>query len=131
MRVRLYRPAQQRRARWLLAIAILLPAAGLFQASGINPLSVFFASLCIVASLWLAIDTARPTATVTRHGILIRGPLGRVPDAVSWSEVVRVEEEPGLIRIGTRGKVEYQVLANSRVARFISRRTEHSVTSRL
>jgi len=129
MNVRLYRPRDQRRARVLLALAVLLPAAGILQVSGINPLSLSLAAISLIAAVWIAADTVRPTATATRYGILIRGPIGRPPDAVSWTEVVRVEELPGLVCLTTRGKVQHQIRTGTRTAEFIGRMIRHHVTA--
>lgn len=129
MTVRLYRPRSRRRARILLSVAVLLPAAGLFQVSGLNPLSVVTAAGCSVLCVWIAVDALLPSATISRHGILIRGGIGRGPDAVSWAEITNVEDDHGIVSLTSRSRVLYQIETDLRSAQFLSRMVLRSVTA--
>lgn len=129
MRVRLYRPAFQRRARCLLAIALLLPGAGFFQAAGVNPITIGASVVLVLAAAGIVYDSLRPVAIVIRAGILIAGTLGHRVFSVSWSEIVRVETADGVASLTTTGQILYQIQIDPRAARFLSRMVEHTLAS--
>ena len=127
MRVRLYRPAFQRRARCLLAIALLLPGAGFFQAAGVNPITIGASILLVLVAAGIVYDSLRPVAIIIRPGILIAGTLGHGVSSVSWSEIARVESTDGLVSLTTTGRILYQIQIDPRAARFLSRMVERAV----
>ena len=129
MRVRLYRPAFQRRARCLLAVALLLPAAGFFQAAGVNPITIGASVVLVLTAVGFVYDSLRPVAIVIRSGILIAGTLGHGVSSVSWSEIVRVESTGGVVSLTTSGRSLYQIQVDTRAARFLSRMVEHALSS--
>ena len=141
MRVKLHRPRYQRNARILLAAALLIPAAGFLQAAAARLASAsrpdIGASVGLVAAAVLAAlavlavyDALRPVAIVTRHGIGIAGTLGSQPTWIAWSEIVRVEDDGGVVSIETRGRQLYQLGLSARAARFIAARVERQIIRR-
>ena len=127
MRVRIYRPRHQRNARVLLAIALLLPAGGILQAAGVNPVSAAASVLCAFAAAFILYDSLRPVLTVLRSGLLISGALGQRATSISWNEITRVEESPGAVSISTRGAAIFQLHVDSRAARFLCRMVERQL----
>jgi len=130
VRVRLYRPVHQRRARLLLAIALLLPAGGFLDAAGINPVTVLASGALVVGSLFIAIAALRPVAVVLRTGIIIAGTIGSPSTGLSWKEIVRVEQIDDVVSVETVGNSIYQIQLDRRAARFLSRMIAHALTVR-
>jgi hypothetical protein len=130
MRVRLYRPIQQRRARCLLGIALLLPAAGFIQAAGLNPVTGFASAVLLLGFIAVVIMALRPVIVVLRSGILIFGSFGQPTASVAWGEIVRVESTDGVVSLTTSGKALYQIQVDTRTAGFLSRMIEQSISSR-
>ncbi|MFW5784119.1 MAG: hypothetical protein ACOCY8_06335, partial [Spirochaetota bacterium] len=84
MRIRLRRPRYQRNVRLLLAFALVIPAAGILQASGPNATS-WFVTLILGAFAALAVYSAfRWVIVITRHGIGIAGTLGATTAWLAW-----------------------------------------------
>lgn len=129
MRVRLYRPALQRRARSLLAVAVLLPGAGFLRAAGVNPITVVASAALVLTAAGLVYDALRPIAIVIRSGVLIPGALGHEAASVSWGEIVRVESTGGVVSLTTNGRSLYQIQVDTRAAQFLSRMVEHALSS--
>lgn len=130
MRLRLFRPLYQRRARVLLATALLLPAAGFFRAAGINPITIAASAMLLVAAAFVTADALRVVAVIVPSGLLVRGSLGRPETAISWNEIVRVEEpDVGVVSISTRGKAMYQLQLDARAAGVMSRIVERRISS--
>ncbi len=129
MRVRMYRPRQQRRARTLLGIALLLPAAGFLNAAGPNPISLFATGLLVAAALLIVYDALRPVAVVVRTGILVAGSIGHRAHALSWSEIVRVDFDGAIVSIATINEQLYQLQIDARAAQLLSRMVERRLTS--
>jgi hypothetical protein len=121
MRVRFRRTPSQQRARTLLAVALLLPAAGFLQAAGINPVSVAGVIVCAVASFAAALSAIRPILIVLRVGITIPGSLGRPATSLGWREVKSVETTGGLVSLTTTSRVMYQLQLGTRGAEFLNR----------
>ena len=130
MRVRLYRPTYQRRARCLLAIALLLPGAGFVQAGGLNPVSIGASGVLVAAAILVVIMALRPVAVVLRSGILIMGSPSQPATSIGWGEIVRIESEAGVTGVTTRGKMLYQLALDARGERFVSRMVEHTLSAR-
>ena len=146
MRVKLHRPRYQRNARILLAAALLIPAAGFLPAAVTDahiggsgggeqvahstdqrgPLALpGIAVLALVtAAVLVVLDALRWVAIVTRHGIGIAGRIGVQPAWIAWSEIVRVDEDNGVVSIETRGRQLYQLGLSARAAGFVSRTAE-------
>jgi hypothetical protein len=125
----MYRPRQQRRARTLLGIALLLPAAGFLNAAGPNPISLFATGLLFVAAVLVVYDALRPVAVVVRTGILVMGSLGHRAHALSWTEIVRVDFDGALVSITTMSEQLYQLQIDRRAARLLSRMVERRLVS--
>lgn len=130
MRVRLYRPVYQRRARCLLAVALLLPGAGFLSAAGLNPVSVTATATLLLAALVIVWDALRAVAVVIRSGVLIPGTLGHRAHAVGWDEIVRVDADGQVVSIATRGELLYQLQLDARAARLLSRMIERRLLHR-
>jgi hypothetical protein len=88
--------------------------------------SVLLAGLAVV----LIMDAVRPTATVVRHGLLVRARLGGAPETIGWSEIVRIEMSHGAVGLTTLGKNIYQLHVDDRAAAFLGRMVQRSVTAR-
>jgi len=129
MRVRLYRPISQRRARSLLGIALLVPGAGFLQATGANPVTLVAAAALLLAATGVVFTALRPVATVLRSGIIIAGVFGSSASMISWSEIVRIESTDGLVSLTTAGRTLYQIQIDSRTARFLSRMAERVLSA--
>lgn len=130
MRLPLFRPVSQKRARVLLGIALLLPAAGFLRAAGVNPITVTASAVLVVAAVAVTADALRAVAVILPSGLLIRGSLGRPGTAISWNEIVRVEEpDLGVVSISTRGKAIYQIQLDTRAAGIMSRIVERRISS--
>ena len=112
MRVRLHRPSHQRRARALLGLAALLPAAGFFQAAGVNPVTIAAAVVLVIVCVATVYDAFRSVATVLREGLLLPGRVGHGRTSVAWSEITSVETSPGAISftIGSRSVVQLHLV---------------------
>lgn len=126
MRVRIYRPGYQKRARTLLAIALLLPPSGVIGAAGLNPISVTFLAICVAGAGFILGNTFRPVVTALRHGILIAGSAAVPEAAVAWVEITAVEVQDGVVSL-TAGDTMYQLQVDSRSAAFLGRMAERHV----
>jgi len=129
MRVRLYRPISQRRARSLLGIALLIPGAGFLQATGANPVTLVAAAALLLIATGVVYTALRPVAIVLRSGIIITGVFGSSASMISWSEIVRIESIDGSVSLTTAGRTLYQIQIDSRAARFLSRMAERVLST--
>jgi hypothetical protein len=129
VRIRLYRPVAARRARSLLALALLLPAAGFLSAAGPNPVTIAtsaaFAALAVVTFY----SALRPIAVVVRSGLLITGAFGQPNHALSWGEIVRVERDDDVVGIATSNEKLYQLQLDPRAALLLSRMIERHIVA--
>ena len=115
-RVRLFRPQYQRRAR-------TLPAAGFFEAAGLNPVAVGASVVFALAAALTVFDAHRPVAVVLRSGLLIAGRLGQGYTSLSWTEITAIDSDHAMVSITTSGRQMYQLHIDSRAAGFIARMT--------
>ena len=129
MVVRVRRTRSQQRARTLLSLSLLLPAAGFLQAAGINPISVGGAMIFVIASLVAAYAAFRPILVILRSGITIGGALGSSSVSLSWREIKHVELTPGAVSLTTTGLQMYQIQVNRRTGEFICRMVERALLS--
>jgi hypothetical protein len=100
--VRIRRPAHARRSRLLLAIAVLLPAAGFFQAAGVNPLTTTAAIVLVAAAALIVADACRAVLVMTRHGLIIRQLFGSGSRELLWADVDRAEVHGPVIELQSR-----------------------------
>ncbi|MEE8441959.1 MAG: hypothetical protein V3S41_09570 [Spirochaetia bacterium] len=128
-RVRLYRPAIRRRARCLLAVALLLPGAGFLQAGGVNSITIVASGALLLAAAGVVYDALRPVVIVIRAGIMIAGAFGYGAAGISWNQIVRVELTGGVVSLTTTGRMLYQIEVDLRAARFLSRMAEYVLSS--
>lgn len=128
MHLRLRRPKYQRNVRVLLAFALVIPSAGLFQVAGTNPVTVAVAVLTIVAVVLVVWDANRQVVVITRYGIGVAGTLGSPTDWLTWGEIVRVELDEPVVSITTRDQRHYQLQLDARVARLLSRMVERNLS---
>ena len=128
MHLRLRRPKYQRNVRVLLAFALVIPSAGLFQVAGTNPVTVAVAVLTIVAVVLVVWDANRQVVVITRYGIGVAGTLGSPTDWLTWGEIVRVELDEPVVSITTRDQRHYQLQLDARVARLLSRMVERHLS---
>ena len=128
MHLRLRRPKYQRNVRVLLAFALVIPSAGLFQVAGTNPVTVAVAVLTIVAVVLVVWDANRQVVVITRYGIGVAGTFGSPTDWLTWGEIVRVELDEPVVSITTRDQRHYQLQLDARVARLLSRMVERHLS---
>ena len=119
----------QRRARSLLAIALLLPGAGFLQAAGANPVTLVASAALLLTATGVVLTALRPVAIVLRSGIIIAGVFGSSASMISWSEIVRIESLDGSVSLTTVGRALYQIQMDSRAARFLSRMAERVLST--
>lgn len=130
MRVRLRRPLRGRRARVLLAAALLIPAAGFFQAAGVNPLSITAALLLGAGALALLVDAVRPVLTVSRSGLVVRRLIGAGDQVLPWREITQLEVVDEVISVTTRDQSVYQIELTARTAAFVGRIHHRALAAR-
>lgn len=130
MRVRLYRPIHQRRARCLLGIALLLPAAGFMQAAGLNSVTIFASAILVLGFATVVIMALRPVATLLRSGMIITGSLGQSATIIAWDEIVRIEPTGDVVSITTRRKMVFQIQIDLRAVGFLSRMVGRTLSVR-
>ena len=135
MRVRFRRPRQATRARLLLATALPLPAAGFFQAAGVNPISLTAAVILTAIALVGVVDALRPVLVVTRRGLVIRKLSGARDVILSWSDIEEVKADSAVVSITavTAGKkrMMYQLELTTRGAQFVERAYQRNLVSGL
>ena len=130
MRISLYRPRYQRNVRILLAFALLLPAGGVAQAAGPNPVSWALTGFLVIAALLTVYDAYRRVLIVTRQGIGIVGTAGMGITWLAWGEIVQGDVDGVVVSITTRGNVIYQAQLDARAARFLGRMVERNIVGR-
>lgn len=130
MRISLYRPRYQRNVRILLAFALLLPAGGVAQAAGPNPVSWALTASLVIAALLTVFDAYRRVLIVTRQGIGIVGTLGMGVTWLAWGEILQVEVDGVVVSITARGNAVYQAQLDERAARFLGRMIERNIVGR-
>lgn len=124
MSIRVHRPQHQRNGRVLLAFALVIPAAGIIQVSGVNPVSVV-ATICLLGySVYLVYDAYRWILIITRHGIGIAGSVGIPTTWLSWAEIVQIDVEEQTVALTAKNRQLYQLAIGRRAARFLSRMVE-------
>ncbi|TVQ22356.1 MAG: hypothetical protein EA382_12215 [Spirochaetaceae bacterium] len=128
MHLRLRRPRYQRNVRVLLAFALAIPSAGLFQVSGTNPVTVLVAGLTIAGIVLVVWDAYRWIVVITRYGIGVAGTFGSPTEWLTWAEIVRVELDEPVVSITTRDQRLYQLQLDTRVARLLSRMVERNLS---
>ncbi len=128
MHLRLRRPKYQRNVRVLLAFALVIPSAGLFQVSGTNPVTIAVAGLTIAAIALVIWDAYRQVVVITRYGIGVAGTIGSPTEWLTWGEIVRVELDEPVVSITTRDQRLYQLQLDARVARLLSRMVERHLS---
>ena len=130
MRISLYRPRYQRNVRILLAFALLLPAGGVAQAAGPNPVSWTLTALLVLAALLTVYDAYRRVLIVTRQGIGIVGTVGMGITWLAWGEIVQVDVDGVVVSITARGDTVYQTQLDRRAADFLGRMIERNIVGR-
>jgi len=115
----------------LLAFALIIPAAGVTQAAGPNPVSVVLTAILAVAALLSVYDAYRWVVVITRHGLGIAGRLGLGTVWLAWGEIVQVDVEGVVVSITTRGNIVYQTQLDRRAADFLGRMIERSIVGRM
>jgi hypothetical protein len=128
MPLRLRRPRYQRHVRVLLAFALVIPSAGLFQLSGTNPVTLVVAGLTIAGVGLVVWDAYRQVVVITRYGIGVAGTIGSPTEWLTWAEIVRVEVDEPVVSITTRDQRLYQLQLDLRVARLLSRMVERHLS---
>lgn len=124
MSLRIHRPKQQRNGRILLAFALVIPATGILQISGVNPVSIVVTLLFLGFSVYLVYDACRWIVIITRHGIGISGNPAMPTTWLSWEEIVQVEVEVLAVCITARNRQVYQLAIGRRAALLLSRMVE-------
>ena len=119
--LRVYRPRPQKVARVLLAFALLLPVAALFQAVGVTRLAVGASFVLGILAAALVFGAFRPVLIVGRHGL---GVVGLFPGEVhwlTWPEISAVTTDGAVVSLTTTGKMIYQVRIDIRSAALLRR----------
>lgn len=129
MRVRLRRPRYQRNVRVLLAFALVIPAAGIAQVSGPNPVSWFITAVFIGLAGLSVYDAYRHVVVITRHGMGIAGSLGAGTTWLAWREIVHVAIDGPVVSLTTRGQQLYHVQLDRRAATVLTRMIERNLVA--
>jgi hypothetical protein len=119
--VRIYRPRPQRVARMLLAFALLLPVAALFQAIGITRLTVFSTTALLVLAGSVLFGALRPVLIVGNHGLGVVGLFPADVNWLTWPEITAITTEGSVVSLTTTGKMVYQVQIDIRSTALLRR----------